>query len=268
MLISFRVRRAAVAAIAALLVAQSLVAQTPARGLTGNISMTLQPPALGGSGAPNSSLTGTVLLATGKGRIDIASASGPALDFRAGDFALLPDSSRLLYLRPSSQEFWNMDSPFFSPYAQLLASAGQVTTSGGRAWIETLGAGDSLSGFATLRFRISSEYTVTAGGANLPAGFQIDLTVAQTPVKFGSAPVAGAQTFGIAVPAAMMNGIRTHLAAATAGGVVVATVSKSWFVTSGTEISTIVTTRITDLRATDVDDAKLAMPTGFRAGGG
>jgi hypothetical protein len=209
-----------------------------------------------------------VLLAPGKGRVDIASGSGPALDFRAGDYLLLPDSARLVYLRPPSQEFWNMDSPFLNPYAQLAGGAGQISASGGRVSMETLGGGDSVGTFATRRFRITAEYTVTAGATNVPAGIQIELTVAQTPIRFGSAPIAGAQTFGLPVPPAMMSGMRGYLSEATAGGVVVNAVSTSWFVASGTEVNTIVTTRIADLRAADVDEAKLAMPSGFKAGGG
>lgn len=243
------------------------VAPARVQGISANITMTLQPPAVGASVGRPSTFSGTAVFANGQGRVDIARGEGPSLDFRAGDYVLLPDAARVVYLRATSQEFWNMDSPFLSPYADLLArAAGQISATGGTTRLERLGAGDSIGTFATERFRIEAEYTVGAGGMSIPAGVSIELTIARTPVKFAGAPLAGAQTFGLASSSALTSRVAGHLAEIAAEGLIVRANSSSWFSFQGTSVETVVTTTLSDLKLTEVDAARLAMPTGFKPG--
>ena len=92
-------------AAAVLAFATNGLAQDTPRGLAATITMTMQPPSIGSMTQANSSISGTALFVSGKGRIEITRATGPGTDFRAGDFLLLPDSARVLYMRPPSQEY-------------------------------------------------------------------------------------------------------------------------------------------------------------------
>ncbi|HYV98454.1 MAG TPA: hypothetical protein VE967_13415 [Gemmatimonadaceae bacterium] len=240
-------------------------AQASGTGVSGNITMSLQPPVMGTMAPARSTLSGTVSFVNGKGRIDIASASGPGIDYRAGDYVLLPDSARAIYIRPSTKEFWDMDSPFLNPYAALAGNT-QITASGGNVTMERTGDGESIGAFATKKFRINLEYTVNAGTTAIPAGITIDITVARAPVKFAGVPVAGAQTFGIATPPAVTSRVAGYLAEMAAEGVVVRANSAAWFSVSGTTMNTLVTTDITGLKVANVDPATLSMPAGFKAG--
>ena len=160
-----------------------------------------------------------------------------------------------------------MDSPFLSPFSQLLANAGQIGASGGNVTMERVGDGDSVSGFATRRFRIDATYTINAGTTSIPAGMTIELTVARTAVKFASAPLAGAQTFGVASAPGLMQRIYGYLNEIGGEGVIVRGRGTSWFTFNGSTINTTVTTELTNVKEADVETAKLAMPAGFKPGG-
>jgi hypothetical protein len=245
--------------------AVSAAAQTPAaRGLSGTITMTLQPPAIGSATQASSSLSGTALFVTGKGRVDITRAAGPATDFRAGDYILLPDSARALYMRPPSQEYWTMDSPFLSPWAALGAMTSQISAGSATTSLERLGNGDTVATFPTQRFRINAEYTMTAGEMRIPAGITIEITVARTPHKFAGAPIAGAQSFGMTSPAGLSSRLAAHLAEIAAEGTIVRASSNTWFNASGTTLNLVVTTELSDIREVDADSAKFALPAGYR----
>jgi hypothetical protein len=100
----------------------------------------------------------------------------------------------------------------------------------------------------------------------IPAGMTIEITVARTPVKFAGAPIAGAQTFGMATAPGLMGRVAGHLAEIAAEGTVVRAQSNSWYTANGTTVNLVVTSELTELREADVDTAKLTMPTGYKQG--
>ena len=160
-----------------------------------------------------------------------------------------------------------MDSPFLNPYAQLTASVGQITATAAQVSMDKLGDADSVGGFATRKFRINAEYAISVGGMSIPSYITIEVTVARTPVKFAGAPIAGIQTFGIANSPGLLTRVLGYLSEIGADGVIIRSRATAAFSVQGNTLNTIVTSEITDLRASDIDVAKLAMPAGYKPGG-
>jgi hypothetical protein len=242
--------------------------ESPARAkaISANVTMTLQPPAIAGASVGPTTLSGTATLLTGKGRIEITKASGPSIDFQQGDYLLLLDSVRTAYLRPASQQFWNVDSPFLNPLAQLTGNAGQIAMSGVNVTMEKLGAGDSLGGYATQRYKINAEYTVTAGATRIPSGMVIELTVARTPVQLATPALAGVQSFGISSSGEVTSRVNAFLKQVAADGLIIKSVSTTWFSVATLSLELIQTTELTDLKEVDAEESAMVMPTGFRPG--
>jgi hypothetical protein len=236
-----------------------------APGISATLKMSMQPPMLGAT-VPATSLTGTVLMINGKARVELASSTGPALDFQSGDVMLLLDPTRAKYLRPGSQIFWDVDSPFTNPLAQTTQGAA-ISLSGLTTNLEKLGASDSVSGFATQRYRFTVDYSILFAGQPIPSRIATELYVAKLPVKFSSAAIGTLQGINLLQSKELNDKVAALYAELAAEGVIVYSTTTTTFTVQGNAITMSQTAELTDIKPAEVDEAKLVMPTGYRPGG-
>jgi len=140
-------------------------------------------------GPGNLSWTGNVVVSGGRGRVDITDGGAETL-FGKGDYMLF-DANDFLVVRPSSKEYVGLPGGGLSGGLEMLRSMPnlRVEVSELNVKMEKIGAGDTVAGQTTQRYRMTSGYIVS-----IDAGFIQQAMALESTTDYWVANVEGLST--------------------------------------------------------------------------
>jgi hypothetical protein len=195
-------------------------------------------------------------------RLDVDSGGGgPMAPFSAGDFLLTLDSGRVLLVNPATKTYvdgFTMGGGGLPPEIMAQASISGVVVN-----IEKLGAGDTIEGRPTQKYRMTSQYTVNIMGNSVSIGGEAEMLTAELPTKINS-------PFGGGMPKSMSTGPFAELynkmldATKQVSGSVVR-VNNVMSINGPMSMNMTQTMQLTDVKAADIDEKQLQVPDGYTA---
>jgi hypothetical protein len=249
---------------AALLVsAVAMIGARPfAPGVSFKMRMTLGMPSMPGMNGGDVVIVGHGVAAGGRSRLDIdsAPASGPAAGpFGPGDYFLSLDSGRVVAVSPASKTYIDgFSMAMGSMPAEMMAQA-QVSNVVVNA--EKMGAGETIEGIATDKYKLSVQYTMQIMGQSINISNESQLSTAQLPSTI-STPFTGA------LPKTMATGPFAELYSKMAdaqkkiGGTALR-VSTTTSINGPMSMNMSQTMQMTDVKPVDVDEKVFSIPDGF-----
>lgn len=233
-------------------------------GMTFKMRMTMGMPAMPGMNSQGDMvIVGHGSAVGSRNRLDIDSAtSGPMAGlFGPGDYFLTLDSGRVVAVNPASKTYidgFNMAMGSMPP--DMMASAVVTNVS---ANVEKLGAGETIEGRPTDKYRLTIQYVMQIMGQSLTIATESEVSTAQLPASVRT-PFSGG------LPKAMATGPFAELYAKVAeaqtkisGTAVRSTVSTS--ITGPMSMTMSQTMQLTDVSPAEVDEALFQVPSGYTA---
>jgi hypothetical protein len=231
-------------------------------GITFKMRMTMGMPAMPGMNSQGDMvIVGHGAAVGSRSRLDIDTATaGPmAGSFGPGDYFLSLDSGRVVAVNPASRTYidgFSMAMGSMPPDIMASASISNVTVNA-----EKLGAGDTVDGRATDKYRLSVQYSMQIMGQSMNIANESEISTAQLPASI-STPFSGA------LPKTMATGPFSELYAKVAdaqkkisGTAVRVTTSTS--INGPMTMTLNQTMQLTDVKAGDVDEKLFQIPDGF-----
>jgi hypothetical protein len=245
-------------------------------GIGYTIRATAGEPSGGGAmampGAQN--YTGHAMFAANRGRMDITDGGVESL-FTKGDYILF-DSTDLIIVHPATKDFVSLPFDVANQGLQRLQALGvKFTIKDVKVTLDSIGAGDTVAGYATRHFRMTTAFnmSIDAGFTQTGLGTEsvTDYWVAVVPGLPGN-PLLRAN--GLSAPGEVANGMfrqvssKVDSAAKRLGsGVALRTTTLSRMNQGpGTSATTQQTSEVSDIHHQDVDENLLILPEGYKAG--
>jgi hypothetical protein len=270
--------------IAALLAAGALSSvhgQVPLRGRTiAGVAYTIRVTGSPASGSgiagafaePAKSYAASAIFAAGRGRLDITDGGIEPL-FQKGDYVLF-DSTGLLIVHPAAHEFL-LVPPDAGPNLDQLESMGvKVSLFDLKVTIDSLPAVDTVAGYPTRHFRLTTAYNMSVEAAGMQQRLATeaitDYWVAAVPGLPGN-PFLRANGFSSSpIPTGIFRDLSTRIdsAAARMGSRVAlrTTTSSRLLQGPGSAVQMRQTSEVADIRPREVDTYLLILPPGYRQG--
>jgi hypothetical protein len=247
---------------AALSLAVCLIGARPfTPGLTYKVRMTMTMPPMPGMNAGDLIIVGHGVAANGRSRIDIDSGGGgPMAPFGPGDYILSLDSGRTVIVMPATKSYIDGFTMGGGMPPEIMA---QASLSGVSVNVEKLGAGETIDGRATEKFRLTSQYTLSIMGNSIGMGSEAEILTAQLPTKISNA-------FGGGLPKAMATGPFSELytkmldAQKQMPGTALR-VNNVMTITGPMSMNMSQTMQILDVKNADIDEKQFQVPDGFTA---
>jgi hypothetical protein len=205
-------------------------------------------------------LHGTGIASEGKVRIDLDKAEFTPDKLAPGDFLLASTSSPVYVARKSSKKVEPLTASFHDQLLSMATNFGIADISAPR--VQSLGAGESIEGRATQRYRITGGYGMK--GEGMTASVSVDVWTVKLPEKV----VNPFLNFGTVAPDGASAKFEKPLGEAfrKIEGFPVKAIVTTGVTAQGLLFELVQTTAITDLKQGKVDVAKLVMPPqGFSA---
>jgi len=263
-------------AIAALLgAASSVVAQVVPRTRVAGVAYTIRVTSTphGGSGAmagAAQNYIGNALFAADRGRMDVVDGAVESL-FTKGDYILF-DSTDLVIVHPATKTFVPLPHDVAGQAMDRLASMGvKVAIADEKVVLDSLGSGDTVAGFATNHYRMTTAFTLS-----LDAGVVQQRLATESITNYWVASVPGLprnpllRANGLAGPSAMTGMFKSIASkvdsAARRMGTAVAlkTTTVSRLIDGqGTNTMSEQTSDVSGIEPRDIDDSLLVLPADY-----
>ncbi|HEY6220415.1 MAG TPA: hypothetical protein VIV65_10185 [Gemmatimonadaceae bacterium] len=247
--------------VAAFATTVSLLGATPfTPGVSYKVRTVMNMPPMPGMGAGDLVIVGHGVSANGKSRLDIDSAaSGPMTPFGPGDYILTLDSGRTVVVTPASKTY--IDN-FMMGGGMPPEVMSQAVISGISVNVEKQGAGETIEGRATQKYKLTAQYTMSIMGTVINMGQETEIMTADLPTKIATG-------LGGSLSKSMSTGpfAELYTKMTDAQKQISGTPIKVSNVTSimPMNMNLTQTMTITDLKNTDVDEKSFAIPDGFTA---
>jgi len=250
------------ATFAALSFALCLVGARPfAPGVSYRMRMVMTMPPMPGMNAGDLVIVGHGVAANGRSRLDIDSGGGgPMAPFGPGDYVLVLDSGRVVVVTPATKSYIDNFSMGATIPPEMLS---QASVSGVTVNLEKLGAGETIDGRATQKYRLTSQYTLSIMGTTVGFGSEGEILTADLPTKIDNA-------LGGGMPKSMSTGPFTELYTKLmdAQKQMTGTAIRSNTVMSingPMSMNMTQTSQLLDVKNVDVDEKQFQIPDGFTA---
>jgi hypothetical protein len=235
---------------------------TPAPGVTYRMRSELVPPDMPGMASQGPAiLIGHGSALKGLNRFEFDTVSGALQQvFSAGDYMLVLDSGKMLSVSPSSKSYTEGNPAMNAIPAGLLQ---QATISGVAVNVEKLGPADTIQGYPTQKYRITTQYTMGIMGQSLSANGTQEIWMAQLPSNI-TTPFSGGMPKEMMTGAMQEIGTQTAAAWKTIGdGTMLKMVSNQAMNAGGMALNTTQTIELSDIKVGEVDPVVFKIPDGY-----
>lgn len=239
--------------------AATIAARPAAPGVTYRMRIVSTPPDMPGMPMSPSVIVGRGYTMGTLSRFEIDSVSGQMIPMTVGDYMLMLDSGRMVNVSPASKTYSEGNPAMSALPPDLMA---QAQFSNVNVTTEKLGAGETMQGFPTEKYRVTTTYVLSIMGQSINTMTTAEMWVAQLP---GTVTTA----FDGTLPKSMSEGAwkelydKTNAARKTLGsGTALKTVTTSQ-ITGPMSVTTSNTVEMLDVKAGDVDPALFKVPEGF-----
>ncbi|HVX41182.1 MAG TPA: hypothetical protein VHB25_16565 [Gemmatimonadaceae bacterium] len=245
-------------------------------GMAYTIHVTSGTPSGGGSAAAVAgaaqNYTANVIFAAGRGRMDVVAGGVPNL-FSKGDYILF-EGHDLAIVHPATQAWTPLSHDTSGTAMQQLEANGiSMKMSDLEVKLDSLGAGDTVAGHATTRYRMTTAFRM-----NVDAGFMQSRFAAENTTTYWLASIPGMPGNPLLQPNGFSGGPmaagafaelskKVDSAAARMGSRVALrtrTVSRLILDAPGSNVQTEQTSEVSDLVARPVDERLLILPAGYK----
>lgn len=244
-------------------------------GMAYTIRVTSGPQSGGGSAAAVAgaaqNYTANVIFAAGRGRMDVVDGGVPNL-FSKGDYILF-EGHDLAIVRPGSREWTPLAHDTTGTAMQQLEANGiSMKMADLKVTLDSLGAGDTVAGHATTRYRMTTAFTMSVDAGFMRSRFAAENTttywLASLPGMPGN-PLLQANGFSggpMSAGAFAELSKKVDSAAARMGSRVALrtrTVSRLVLDAPGSNVQTEQTSEVSNLVSRPVDEHLLTLPAGY-----
>jgi hypothetical protein len=127
-------------------------------------------------GPSNWNWTGNVVVTGGRGRVDIAEGGAQGL-FGEGDFMLF-DATDFLIVRPGSKEYIALPGSGLGGGLEMLRAMPNLRVEVGdlKVAVDKIGTGDTIAGYSTQHYRITTGYIVSIDAAFIQQAMALEST--------------------------------------------------------------------------------------------
>jgi hypothetical protein len=223
-------------------------------------------------GAASQDYTGHAVFAGRRGRLDITQ-GGVASLLNKGDYVLF-DSSAIIVVHPAAQEYIPISAQMASDaFAQLQSLGVQVTLGDLKVTLDTLRGADTVAGYPTRHFRMTTAFTMSLDAAIMQQRF-----AAESITDYWVASVPGLPADALlrvnSLTTAPLAGVFKELAAkvdsaAALMGSAAALKSKtvSRFIQGpGASVTTEQSSEVSNVKHVQVEASLLSVPSGYHKG--
>ena len=223
-------------------------------------------------GAASQDYTGHAVFAGRRGRLDIVE-GGVASLLNKGDYVLF-DSSAITVVHPATQEYIPISAQLASDmFAQLQSLGVQISLGDLKVTLDSLRGADSVAGFPTHHFRMTTAFTMSLDAAIMKQRF-----AAESVTDYWVATVPGLPADALlrvnSLTTAPLTGVfkelaaRVDSAAALMGaGAALRSRTVSRFIQGpGSSVTTEQTSEVSNLKHVQVAESLLSVPSGYRKG--
>lgn len=223
-------------------------------------------------GAAAQDYTGRAVFVGRRGRLDIVDGGVAAL-LSKGDYVLF-DSSGITVVHPAKQEYVPVSAQMASDaFAQLQALGVQISLGDLKVALDTLRDADTVAGFPTRHFRMTTAFTMSLDAAIMQQRF-----AAESITDYWVASVPGLPADALlrvnSLTTAPLTGVFKELAAKVdsaaalmGSGAALKSKTVSRFIQGpGSSVTTEQTSEVSNVKRTQVAETLFAVPTGFRKG--
>lgn len=231
-----------------------------APGMSYRISVTTSMPAMQGMNPGDMVITGHGVSLGSRSRVDLDTVrSAQPLPIGPGDYILMLDSGRVVAVTPMTKTYldnFSMAMGSMPPEVMAQASLSNVSVT-----VEKLGAGDTIEGRPTDRYRMAAQYTLAIMGQSMTIANESEISAAQLAATVNT-PFSGS------LPKSMSTGPFAELytkvieAQKQVGGTPVK-VTMTTSISGPMTMSLTQTMQITDIKPTDVDEKLFQIPDGY-----
>lgn len=217
------------------------------------------------------SYVASAVFVAGRGRMDILDGGVESL-FGKGDYVLF-DSTDLLVVHPATREFVPLPRDAGIQRVEDMESMGfKATVADVKVTLDSLGPGDTISGFPTQHFRMTTAFTMRIDAGvlqrRLATESVTDYWVASVPGLPGN-PLLRANGFsGTPVATGMFRELSTKVDSAAArmgNAVALRTTTSSRLIQGPGEVEQMEqTSAVSDIRSRDIDENLLILPQGYK----
>jgi hypothetical protein len=248
------------ATVAAFALAVGLVGARPfTPGVSYKLRMVMNMPQMPGMPPGDMIIVGHGVAANGKSRLDIDSGGGGQMaPFGPGDYLLNLDSGRVVVVSPATKSYVDGFSMGGTIPPEIMA---QASLSGVVVNVEKMGAGDTIEGRPTQKYKMTSQYTMNIMGQTIGFGGETELMTADLPANIHS-PFSGG------LPKNMANGPFAELytkmleAQKQVPGTALR-VKNVTTITGPMNVNMSQNMQLVDVKSTDVDEKQLQIPEGY-----
>jgi hypothetical protein len=231
-----------------------------APGMSYRISVTTSMPAMPGMNPGDMVIAGHGVSLASRSRVDLDTVqSAQPLPIGSGDYILMLDSGRVVAVFPTTKTYldgFSMAMGSMPPEVMAQASLSNVSVT-----VEKLGAGDTIEGRPTDRYRMAAQYTLAIMGQSMTIANESEISAAQLTATVNT-PFSGS------LPKSMSTGPFAELytkvveAQKQVGGTPIK-VTTTTSISGPMTMSLTQTMRITDIKPTDVDEKLFQIPDGY-----
>lgn len=213
--------------------------------------------------------TGTVRLKLLPGRVRIEM-EGVQAEIPAGVFMLMRDDGRLSVVMPSERRVMVMDIAALTSGAEAMGGMGSMEFKDVSADVEDLGAGETILGYATRKYRITQKYTIavsimgqsmsTTNSTAAEVWMAADVPGVSEGMNRFTESVGGALSGGAGPAKPLVDALKGKAPKGTA----LKSVATTTVLKPGEEPETTVTTSVvTSITKTDINAAEFETPAGY-----
>ena len=223
-------------------------------------------------GATSQDYTGHAVFVGRRGRLDIVE-GGIASLLNKGDYVLF-DSSAITVVHPATQEYIPVSAQMASDaFAQLQSLGVQISLGDLKVALDTLGGADSIAGYSTRHFRMTTAFTMSLDAAIVQQRF-----AAESITDYWVATVPGLPGDALlrvnSLTTAPLTGVFKDLAAKVdsaaalmGSGAALKSRTVSRFIQGpGSSVTTEQASEVANVKRVQVAESLLGVPSGYRKG--